>query len=198
MKESKFLMGTSILTIIVLLAGATFSYFNVSLESDESVAGFAAMSFSTSVEITALYNDKALVPLDDSDVMKAYNHNCVDDVGYGACQAYSIEIANDADKTSYDGTIKFTTNGIQNLKYLVLDENDNVYASSTGVVSETNQTLGDTFELDNGESKSFVLVVWLSNIDSNQNEYDAGGSFDALVTYTSAHGSRITGTFSVS
>jgi hypothetical protein len=57
--------------------------------------------------------------------------------------------------------------------------------------------LGDSFELDTGESRDFVLVIWLSNLEGPQDDEDAGGNFSASVTYETTYGSRITGTFSV-
>ena len=92
--------------------------------------------------------------------------------------------------------IVFTIDDIQNLKYLVLDEEENEYVSASSIVAGNPLTLGDSFELDTGESKNFVLIIWLSNLDEPQEDYDADGSFTAAVTYRAASGSKITGTFS--
>ena len=197
MKNNKFMIVISILLIVVMLIGTTFSFFAISTGSNENAVDMTAATFGASVEVTALYNDRSLIPMDDKDVMKGYNQQCIDDKGFGACQAYTIHISNTGDKNSYTGTIKFNVTDIENLKYLILDEENNKYVSDTAIISGEDQTLGDSFELDTDESRDFVLVIWLSNLNGPQDDYDAGGSFSASVTYESTHGSRITGTFSV-
>ena len=196
MKKNKILMLISILLLIVILLGTTFSYFAAFINSDKNIETFAA-NFGANVVISPLYNNKLLIPMDDKDVMIGYNRHCVDDLGYGACYAYNIHIENTGDKFSYVGSINFDVNDIENLKYLVLDENNNKYVEDT-LISGDDQTLGDSFELDTGESRDFVLVIWLSNLEGPQEDQDAGGNFSASVTYESTFGSKITGTFSVS
>ena len=196
MKENRSLMIISIISLIILLLGSTFSYFNISASSNDDAVGLTAMKFDTSVEVTALYNEKSLIPMNDSDTTTAYGQNCVDDDGFGACQAYNIEITNNGELMEYQGDIVFTIDDIQNLKYLVLDEEENEYVSASSIVAGNPLTLGDSFELDTGESKNFVLIIWLSNLDEPQEDYDADGSFTAAVTYRAASGSKITGTFS--
>ena len=196
MKKNKFLPIVSILSLIIILVGSTFSYFAATASSNSDAIGFTALGFNTSVEITALYNDKALIPMDDTDVMTGYSHNCVDDHGYGACQAYNINVSNAGDTTSYDGSITFNVTGIDNLKYLVLDEDENEYVGATQIVSGNDQTLGDGFSLGANESKDFILIIWLSNLSGPQDDDDANGSYSASVTYQAVGGSRITGTFS--
>lgn len=195
MKKNKMLMIMSILLLIIILLGTTFSYFAAFVKGDRDIETFAA-NFGANVKITKLYGDNSLIPMDDSDVMTGYNRNCLDSKGYGACYAYNIHIDNTGDKFSYVGSISFDVNDIENLKYLVLDENNNKYVEDT-LISGDDQTLGDSFELDTGESRDFVLVIWLSNLEGPQDDQDAGGNFSASVTYESTYGSKITGTFSV-
>lgn len=195
MKKNKLLMFSSILLLIVMLLGATFSYFAAIVRSNENIDTEAA-NFGANVVITGLYGDKLLIPMNDSDVMTGYNNQCTDRYGYGACYAYNIHIDNTGDKISYVGTINFNVNDIENLKYLVLDEENNKYVDNTAILSGEDQTLGNSFELDVGESRDFVLVIWLSNLEGPQDDQDAGGNFSASVTYESTYGSKITGTFS--
>ncbi len=196
MKNGKFTMIMSILSIFILLLGATFSYF-AAVATSENPMTVEAATVGGSVEVTTEYVGKALIPLDDNEVSLAYNDNnqCVDIYGYGACESYYIEVTNTGNAASYTGTIKFTLNNIENLKYLLLDEDDEEYVGATLAVSGTDQSLGDTFSLAAGESKTFRLIIWLSNQVGNQDSVDAGGSFSAAVTYNSSYGSRITGTF---
>lgn len=195
MKKSKYLMVLSIVLLIIILFGTTFAYFAAIAKGEEEV-NMVAANFGANVVISPVYNEKKIIPMDDSDVMIGYNRHCVDDLGYGACYAYNIHIENTGDKFSYVGTINFDVTDIENLKYLVLDEDNNKYVEDT-LISGDDQTLGDGFELDTGESKDFVLVIWLSNLEGPQDDQDAGGNFSASVTYESTYGSKITGTFSV-
>jgi len=196
MKKNNFLIAISVISLIVILLGSTFSYFAVSVRSNQDAAALTALGFDTSVEITALYNDKALIPMDDVDVMTGYHHNCVDDQQFGACQAYNIHVVNSGDTMNYNGFIKFNVTDIENLKYLILDEDENKYVDNTAITSGENQSLGNSFSLNAGESRDFILVIWLSNLNGPQDDVDGLGSFTASVTYEANGGSRITGTFS--
>ena len=196
MKTNKNLLVLPILSMIVLLLGATFSFFNISAYSNEGAVGVTAAVVDIEVEVSPLYTGKDLIPMDDNLVMTGYNHNCVDDNQFGACHVYEISVINNGDGSEYSGTINFSINGIEHLNYLLLDEEDNVYVSGTPIVSGTDQSLGNSFALASNETKKFKLVVWLSNYEDEQDDEDGGGSYSALVTYASTYGTRITGTFS--
>ena len=42
-----------------------------------------------------------------------------------------------------------------------------------------------------GVVKDFILVIWLSNLDVEQDEEDASGSFSASITYQALDGSKL-------
>lgn len=196
MKENKFLIILPMISMIILLLGATFSYFTTTVHSNEAAVGFTAAKIGASLEVTPLYTGKDLIPMDDTDVMKGYAHSCVDDNSYGACQAYTITLTNTGDPFEYVGTINFTVEEIEHLKYLLLDENGEIYQDKTEITSGTDLSLGQNVSLGENESKNFTLIVWVSNFDYLQDDEDGGGNFSALVTYTTANGSKVTGTFS--
>ena len=196
MKENKFLIILPMISMIILLLGATFSYFTTTVHSNEAAVGFTAAKIGASLEVTPLYTGKDLIPMDDTDVMKGYAHSCVDDNSYGACQAYTITLTNTGDTFEYVGTINFTVEEIEHLKYLLLDENGEIYQDKTEITSGTDLSLGQNVSLGENESKNFTLIVWVSNFDYLQDDEDGGGNFSALVTYTTANGSKVTGTFS--
>ena len=195
MKKSAMVLP--ILSILVLMLGATFSYFKVAAQSAEDAVSLEASQLGLTVDITPLYTGKDLIPMDDTDVMTGYSRSCVDSNQYGACQAYTITVTNVGGATTYTGSIRFTISDILHLKYLLLDENDSQYVGSTAIISGTDQTLGNAFSLGENESKTFTLVIWLTNYEYNQDSEDGGGSFSALVTYSNSVGSTVTGTFSV-
>lgn len=196
MKKNKGLLVLPVLSILVLALGATFSYFQVAAMSEEDAVSLQASQLGLSVDIDPLYTGKDLIPMDDTDVMKGYQHACVDDNQFGACQAYEITVTNEGGAATYTGSINFTIADILHLKYMLLDENDNVYLTGTSIVSGTDQTLGNSFALAENTSKTFKLIIWLTNFEYDQNNEDGGGSFSALVTYSNSVGSTVTGSFS--
>ncbi len=197
MKNNRFLIIISILSFIFMLLGTTFSYFSSSVKSEDNVISMSSAVFGTDVVISALYNENKIIPMNDDDVIKAYNNMCVDSVGYGACYAYNIDIINNGDKMGYTGSILFNVENITRLSYLLLDEDSNRYVDVTKVQSGIDQTLGNSFELEKNESRHFKLIIWLSNVDENQIYVD-NGLFNAFVTYDTTYGSKITGTFTAS
>ncbi len=203
MRENKlnvFLLITSVLSISILVIGATYSFFTMSTMSKVNAVSVEAGKVQLGLGISPIYTGYKLVPMNDEDVMKAYHQKCLDNIGSGACLAYGIEVFNFADSQDIIGKIDFNLNGIANLSYLVLDENNNIYLNNTKVGENgTNMPLGDSFTLNNGSStapfsRKFVLILWISNLDRNQNEEDMGGVFSATVTYSSVLGGRITAT----
>ena len=197
-KDKKNIMLSIIwsLTCIFLALGATFSYFTSSASSNAMAVSPKAFTFQMNLNITPIYNNELLIPLDDTNILVAYENECIDIYGYGACQAYNIEIENISEDMEYDGTIKFTINNIQNLKYIVLDENDNVYIDKTEVIPEVSQNIGENIQFEKGESKQFKLLIWVPNYNYNQNNEDSNGYFDAIITYESTNSNIITGSIS--
>ncbi len=196
MKKNNFLFIISVLTLIFIVLGATFSFFRVEASSSEGAVTVGAANLNIVVDVQPLYIGKVLIPLDNDKVMTAFNNSCVDNNDNGACQAYTISIDNAGQNADYAGIINFTLNGITNLNYMVLDENNNVYQDITNIVSGTDQSLGPEFNLLDGGSKNYTLIIWVPNFNRPQDTEDAGGSFNAAVTYETSYGSRITGTFS--
>ena len=198
MKENKFMVVISVLSLIFVVLGATFSFFSVNRNSDEGAVTAKAATVGINLSVTPLYNEKKLIPMNDSDIWKAYGNNCVDIYEYGACQAYLIDIENVGQELEYHGFINFTINGIKNLNYMLLDENNEVYVPQQRISDEgsENMTLGDSFVLQENEARQFKLLIWLSNYDYDQNSIDGGGNFNASVTYEAVNGYKITGSIS--
>lgn len=196
MNRSKFYLIISLLTLIITLFGATFSFFNTMIKSDDSVVVSEAAFFKIRLSVLPLYDDRKLLPLNNSDVFKAFDNQCIDDIGNGACVAYSIEVTNEGNETEYYGDIIFNLNGVKNLNYLVLNEDNSVYQDITTVIGNVPLYLGNQFNLLSGESRKFIILIWVPNFDRPQESEDASGSFKASVTYSSFAGPKVTGTFS--
>lgn len=200
-KYKKFAIVTSFISIIILLIGATFSYFTISAKSDHDAVLVEAEKVMLGLGVSPLYTGHKIIPTNDEDIMKAYNQKCIDDYKNGACLAYGLEIFNYSKAYPIIGKIDFTVEGIKNLSYMVLDEDDNVYQPKTSIKGDAiGMSLGPSFKLDDAtdlkpSSRKFVLIVWLTNLkDKDQSDFDAGGHFDAKVTYESIYGGKLTAT----
>lgn len=201
-RANKFLFVTSVLSILVLTIGTTFSYFTVSNKSEYDAVKVEANKIELALSIEKLYTGHELIPTNDEDIKKAYNNECKDIYGYGACLAYTIEVSNFNSEQDLIGTIDFNVNGIDNLSYMLLDESENTYLAkqqiSDGITE--NLSLGEHFILkdateNNPSTRNFTLLIWLTNLDKDQNETDAVGSFTTSISYESVtFGSKLTGT----
>ncbi len=199
-KAKKILILTSFLSIVILLVGTTFSFFTYDTQSKKNALAIEASQIRINLGVSNLYTGRLLIPLKDELIMKAYKeYKCVDSFGWGACQAYSLELFNDSVEIEIESFIDFNINGIKNLTYMVLDDEENIYKDITRVDSNnpTGLSLGDNFVLKDGSleqtSKKLILLIWLSDIGEIQDKDDAGGSFTASVTFRTAAGSQLTG-----
>lgn len=196
MKGNKFLSIISVLSLIFILIGTTFSFFSVVNGSTDGAVTSKSATVGVNVTVSLLYEGRSLIPMNDEDIWKAYENECVDNADYGACKAYTIDIENIGDEFDYQGTVKFDIGKISNLNYIVLDENDQEYARGMKIESGQDLSLGDPFTLAQNDTRQFKLIIWLSNYDRNQNEEDAGGTYNALISFESVSGYKITGSIS--
>ena len=134
--------------------------------------------------------------------MKAYNNKCMDDYNQVACAAYDIVVTNDSATQDIIGNIDFTVNHLENLSYLVLDEENNIYQDITKVKESTDDMpLGSNFILEGAietgspTTKKFTLVIWLTNLDRHQAE-DLGGTYSASIEYSSIYGQKLSSSVS--
>lgn len=200
-KVNIFLLITSVLSTLILVIGATFSYFTATSMSDVDALAVSAGKISLGLGISAENTGHLLIPLRDEDIELAYAQKCVDDFGMGACLSYTLELFNYNTAVNVEGRIDFTITDIENLSYMVLDENGNRYLDVTHVDknNSTGLTLGNDFTIASGSeamatSKKFTLLIWLSNLEGDQTEDDAAGNFEAVVSYNSTYNGRLTAT----
>ena len=193
-KGNKFLSVIWITTCIVTILGTTFSYFTSTQRSQTGAVATTSAIIGTNLSISVLHSNKDLIPMNDVDVIRGYENQCVDIKGYGVCQTYNIAITSLGEKSEYIGTVNFNLGSIEHLNYLVLDEDDNIYLNKTEIISGTDQSLGSVIEIEKDETKNLKLVIWLPNYEYNQNDEDGAGSFSAIVSFEATNGSRVTGT----
>ena len=180
----------SILTLIVAMIGATFAYFSATLKGDNDVET-QAFKFSLNMSVTPEFGGKGLIPMDDADLSKAYANKCVDNSGNSACTAFRISLANNGDDLNLTGIMDFNKQDVVNMSYAIMDSDGNIYKEATSTGDGNNLSLGNSFDLKKGEVKDFILVIWLSNLDKEQDEEDASGSFSASITYQAIDGSKL-------
>lgn len=200
-KVNKFLLATTVLSILILLVGTTFSYFTISNRSKLNAMSVEAGRVKLGLGVSDMTSGIKLIPTRDEDIMIAYKHNCIDDYGFGACNIFEFSVSNFSNSQDVIGNISFDVKNIEHLSYIILDENDNIYLEKTSIPNgiSSNLSLGEHFILEDGSevtpsNKVFKLVIWLSNLDKAQDEEDAGGTYSATVTYSSVNGNILTGT----
>lgn len=198
-RNKVFVLITTIISLIFMLIGATFSYFTANSRSNLDSVAATAGRINMGLVVSPLYTGLPLIPMNDSDLDTALAQNCVDDLGNGACTAYNIEIVNFDSGTELEGLIDFTIDGIENLSYMVLDENGNHYTNVNHIDSSnsTNLTFGPAITMAKGTTdtpvtKTFTLVVWLSEIGTGQDNVDSEGTFSAVVNFNSTTSGRLT------
>ena len=197
MKAFKVLPIIYVLSLLFTFVGATFSFFTATNGSGED----AVESKSTVVEVnlvtSPIYTVDSLIPLDDEDLEKAYENECIDKLGYGACYVYDVTLENINVPMTYEGTINFSLNNISNLKYVILDEDEVEYSNRTLIQDGVNHSMGNSFSLSENDSKNFKLLIWLSNTkNTDQTANDSNGNFSAIITFRSTAGSKIVGSIS--
>ena len=134
-KVNIFLLITTIFSTLILLIGATFSYFSTRNMSKMNALAVEAGKVRLGLSVSALSTGHKLIPTNDSDIMTAYKQNCIDDYGNGACSLYEFEVYNFNKSQDVIGKIDFNVSKIENLSYMILDENDNVYLSLTNLAN---------------------------------------------------------------
>ncbi len=206
--QGTFYMIIAMLTLIVAIVGATFAYFSLQASDENTVKGNAA-KVGLSLEVRKVSVDASgdLIPLDETLLEKAIagdtateNQMCVDKNGNTVCQVYELKVTNEGTAaTAVNGTLTLTEvdeSVLTNLKWQIMTD------ASTPVIDpgqfkgieDTEVAKNDTIEANPG-TKSYYIMIWIDETENEQNDSDVG-SFTGVVSFTSADGSGVTGTFS--
>jgi len=197
-KNNIFSLVVSILTLAIITIGTTFAFFSGILQRNDAVSVKSA-EINFSFKVNPLYNEKNIIPTEDDDIFTAFYNNCIDDLEFGACYAYTINVINEGDQLDIMGRFKVSNDELPNLKYMILDadvvDENGKYAVYKGIeYAKTEfESIGNIIRLDRNETKNLILVVWLSNVDKEQNK-ETGKTFLGTLTFDSTLGSKITGT----
>lgn len=203
--QGTFYMIIAMLTLIVAIVGATFAYFSLQASDENTVKGNAA-KVGLSLEVRKVSVDASgdLIPLDETLLEKAIagdsateNQMCVDKNGNTVCQVYEVKVTNEGTAaTAVNGSLTLSAETITNLKWQIMTDQSTPVTDS-GQFKTTDDTeiaKNDTIEANPG-SKTYYIMIWIDEIESDQNDSDTG-AFTGVVSFTSADGSGVTGTFS--
>ena len=203
--QGTFYMIIAMLTLIVAIVGATFAYFSLQASDENTVKGNAA-KVGLSLEVRKVSVDASgdLIPLDETLLEKAIagdsateNQMCVDKNGNTVCQVYEVKVTNEGSAaTAVNGSLTLSAKTITNLKWQIMTDQSTPVTDS-GQFKTTDDTeiaKNDTIEANPG-SKTYYIMIWIDEIESDQNDSDTG-AFTGVVSFTSADGSGVTGTFS--
>lgn len=202
--QGTFYMIIAMLTLIVAIVGATFAYFSLQASDENTVKGNAA-KVGLSLEVRKVSVDASgdLIPLDETLLEKAIagdsateNQMCVDKNGNTVCQVYELKVTNEGTAaTAVNGSLTLTAETITNLKWQIMTDQSTPVTDS-GQFKTTDDTeiaKNDTIEANPG-SKTYYVMIWIDETENKQNDSDVG-SFTGIVSFTSADGSGVTGTF---
>jgi len=199
-KKNNFSLIVSVLTLAFMTIGTTFAFFSSVIKNDEEV-DVSAANYKLGLKVSPLYNEKKIIPTNDEDIFVAFENRCIDDQEYGACYAYNIEMHSEGETQDILGKIRVPNEGFTNLKYMILDANKKdedgnyVVYKEMDYVSQEYEMIGDAITLESGQSKNYILVIWLSNLNEKQNE-ETGKTFSVEMSINSTMGTKITGTIS--
>ncbi len=199
--------------LLMGVIGSTYAYLT-STTAGGNDAGTGSTGYNISMRITPVYSNFSLIPMDDSDAMKAIGNECKDKYDHGACNAFLIDVYDfDSSIAAVSGSINTTLDNIENLSYMVLENysgditgNDDCVTidnanyclakSATLMENEVDMSLGDNYSVLGLSNKYLLLVIWLSNLDERQNDYDIGNYTSEITIFLGGDGGRVSGSIS--
>ena len=189
--------------------GATYAFWTATAQSGSGAVKTKSASYSISMNIIPKYADFSFIPMNDEDALKGLKNECKDKYNRGACSAYIIRVHGySPDLKFISGKMDIETENMKNLSYMVLEESDEKDEEKCFSIDETNYCLsvettpmgegknlplGSSYNVENKLEKKLLLVIWLTNLNENQNLTDIG-NFNATVTVSAGDGGEIKGT----
>jgi len=200
-----------VVTVFIVSTGTTYAYWSASTSSTAESLKAQSTIYSINMEILPLYSDFSFIPMNDEDAVKALKNECKDKYGRGACSAYKMRVFGYSDTLGFiSGYMDIKTNNMMNLSYMVYRESD-IYTEDSCVEIDSKNycvvldakpmgdgvglTLGDKYDVFGTDSTEFIILIWLTNLNTSQNEFDIG-SFNGIVTMQAGNGGEIKGTIS--
>lgn len=175
-----------------MIIGSTLAYFSFRTTSDKNVIDASSLKDSSvTISVSQVSGGGDLFPLKDDDIMKAYNRNCVDDNGNMACNKYAVTLNNTGNSNYLDGKIKFnTSNNLVNLYFMMIDSKGKVYVPTTKIENDKYYNIGKSLKMKENSDFSYTLIVWLKNLDENQNS-EMNGNYKGTISYNTITDKRL-------
>ena len=191
-KRNIFFSCLYILSFIIMIIGSTLAYFSFRTTSDKNVIDASSLKDSSvTISVSQVSGGGDLFPLKDDDIMKAYNRNCVDDNGNMACNKYAVTLNNTGNSNYLDGKIKFnTSNNLVNLYFMMIDSKGSVYVPTTKIENDKYYNIGKSLKMKENSDFSYTLIVWLRNLDENQNS-EMNGNYKGTISYNTITDKRL-------
>ena len=201
------LITVGILTIIVAIAGATFAFFQVTATNNNITgeSAYVANNLELKVTLSSTAATGKLVPqLEKTGTINILQKavtgatgkgSCIDENGNTICKVYTITVTNKTSTKFYvTGTLSLDAANMQNLKWATgTSATAGFDGTSTTTVHPKNYTsLVSNVELAGGASKSYFIVVWISETGAAQTD---SGNFTGTVTFNgySTSGTTVSG-----
>lgn len=197
-----------ILTTVLAITGATYAYWTATAVSEKNAVKTKSTIYSISMNITPLYNNFSLIPMNDEYALKGLKNACKDKYDRGACLAYKIRVYDYNENLNFiSGYMDITTIGMENLSYMMYRISDEYQEDSCVTIDEKHYciarevahmqdgiglSLGDKYDVTGTLETEFILLIWLTNLNFSQNDTDIG-EFNAVITMQAGNGGEIKG-----
>ena len=210
-KRKLIYLAFILLTIVTSITGATYAYWTATTQSTENAVSTSSTIYKISMHISPLYIGHTLIPMNDEYALKGLKNECLDKYGRGACLAYKIRVYDyNEDLNFISGLMDINTNGMQNLSYMMYRISDEFNEEKCVKINNQNYcivkevehmkdgvglSLGDKYDVTGIPETEFILLIWLTNLKTSQNDTDIG-NFNAIITMQAGNGGEIKGSIS--
>lgn len=209
-KEGYILYGILMVAILAIsVIGSTYAYITATTSSSNNSVKTKSTIYKISMNINPIYDGFSFIPMNDTDALKAVKNKCKDKYDRGACSAYKILVYDYDENLNYiSGYMNITTENMKNISYMMLEKTDEynedncvqieeknycVAKEATKAIEEEDLSIGDSYQVSGLKEKELILVMWLTNLNESQNEFDVG-SYQATVTIQAGNGGEVKGT----
>lgn len=200
-----------VLTTVLAITGATYAYWTATTKSTENAVKTHSTIYSISMDITPIYNNFSLIPMNDELALKGIKNQCKDKYGRGACLAYKIRVYDYNESLNFiSGYMDITTVGMENISYMMYRINEQYNEENCVTINDKHYciakeaahmedgvglSLGDKYDVTGMKETEFILLLWIKNLNTNQNDTDIG-EFNAVITMQAGNGGEIKGSIS--
>ena len=179
--KKKLYLLVFIMAIVVALLTGTYAYFSVSVSSSNNAISGSIANVKISMNVKLLTKDDKLIPLKESLLNEAAKAQCQDSNGYTACQVYSITLNNEGSvKVNVDGYVTLTSSTSKNLKWTELSTQTSYNEAARRGMNKSTLVKADTIRAKS--SKTYYIIVYLNDTNTEQNDIDKG-SFNGIVEF---------------